>query len=76
MSFIVLDTSNPDNAANVVGRAAILFARISGYVAENGIREQLGEALAYNSDCFESAIDECFPELRVQRNTERTTGGG
>lgn len=64
MSGIKLDTRDPGKAADVAGRAAILFARVSGYIAENVIRERQGYALAYDANTFEAAIDECFPELR------------
>ena len=67
MSEIKLDTNGPDKAANVAARAAILFARVSGFIAENKIREQTGYAPAYDANCFEAAIDECFPELREPR---------
>jgi hypothetical protein len=76
MAKIKLDTSNPGKASGVLARASILFARVSGYIAENKIRESLGEALAYDSDSFEEAIAECFPETLSQRgedngNTDR-----
>lgn len=58
-----LDTSDPGKAADVAARAAILFARVSGYIAENKIRESSGHAVAYDANWFEAAIDECFPEL-------------
>ena len=60
---ISLDTSDPGKAADVAARAAILFARVSGYVAENQARMSQGHALAYLSDSFEAAIDDCFPEI-------------
>ena len=58
-----LDTRDPGKAADVAGRAAILFARVSGYIAENTIRMRCGCGVAYDSNAFEAAIDECFPEL-------------
>ena len=63
---VKLDTSDPGKAADVAGRAAILFARVSGYIAENLRRADRGAALAYDADSFEAAIDECFPELRTR----------
>ena len=66
MSYVKLNTSDPGAAADVIGRAMILFARTSGYAAANQIRESSGYALMYADDSFEAAIDECFPELREQ----------
>lgn len=68
MSNMELDTSDPGKAAEVVARSAILFAMVSGYNAENGVRSQLGQSLAYDANCFEAAIDECFPELRERKD--------
>lgn len=63
LTMITLDTSAPGKAANVAARAAILFARITGMAADNTQREHNGYAMAYDRDCFEAAIEECFPEL-------------
>jgi hypothetical protein len=59
-----IDTSDPGLAANVAARAAILFSKVSGMIAENQIREQQGQALAFDYNCFESVAEECFPELK------------
>lgn len=59
-----IKTSDPGLAANVAARASILYARVSGYNAENEIRKSHGLFLAYGDDWYESAIDECFPELQ------------
>jgi len=64
MSEVKLDTNDPGKAANVAARAAILYARVSGYNAENSMHHEQGHAIAYASDAFETAIEECFPELR------------
>ena len=61
-----LDTSDPGKAADVAARAAILYATVSGFNAENTLRERRGEALAYDSFCYEAAIDDCFPEWRAE----------
>ena len=58
-----LDTSDPGKAANVVARAAILFAQVCGYNAENSIRISRQEALAFDYNCFDGAIEDAFPEL-------------
>jgi len=60
---VSLDTSDPGLAANVAARAAILYARVSGYAAENHARMSQGHALAYLADSFEEAIADCFPEI-------------
>ena len=64
MKDIMLDTSDPGKAADVVARAAILFARVSGFNATNAQRQIQGYAIAFQDDAFEIAIDECFPERR------------
>lgn len=63
---IKIDTSDPGKAANAVARAAILFARVSGYIAENEHRKHIGCGLAYTYEFFEYAIQECFPEAAPQ----------
>jgi hypothetical protein len=70
MAKIKLDTSNPGKVADVLARASILFARVSGYITENKRRESLGEAMAYDSDSFEEAIAECFPEPPSHRGAD------
>lgn len=61
----MIDTSDPGKAANVAARAAILFARVSGFVAENQTRQQCDSALAYDAVAFENAITELFPEAET-----------
>jgi hypothetical protein len=73
MAKIKLDTSNPNKAADVLARASILFARVSGYNAENKIRAQLGKAKVYGGSAFEGAITECFPETPRQRRHDKLT---
>jgi len=61
-----IDTEDPSLAADVVARAAVLFARTSGYVAENTWQEYTGESVAYGDADFEAAIVELFPEYRKE----------
>jgi hypothetical protein len=58
----ILDTSDPGKAANVAARAAILYATVCGFNAENDIRKTRGEAMAYDQDCYAAILDDCFPE--------------
>lgn len=53
-----VDTSDPGLAARVAWAAAVLYARVSGYNAENQVRERSGSQLAYWSDSYEVAIEE------------------
>jgi len=62
-----IDTSDPGKAAGVAARAAILFARVSGYIADNRLRETQGYAPACDSIYFEAAIADCFPELSPEK---------
>ena len=70
---IKLDTSDPGKAADVFARAAILFARTSGFVADNEMRARQDYMPAYDSAMFEEAVEECFPELLAER--EKAKGG-
>ncbi len=49
---------DPGDAARAAWAAAVLYARISGYNAENDQRKVQGYAMAYVSDSYEAAIAE------------------
>ena len=63
-----IDTSDPGKAANVVARAAILFARVCGFNALNEQRRRRDEAVAYLDVAYVQAVCDCFPELKETPN--------
>lgn len=57
-----IDTSDEGLAASANARAAILYARTCGMVADNKQREHLGMSMAWNSSDFDDVVNEMFPE--------------
>jgi len=55
-----IDTSDSGKAALVFAEAAILFAKVSGYNAENMARERRGENLAYHEDSYAIAVADFY----------------
>ena len=44
-------------AALIIARAAVLSAEVAGMIAENQMRMQRDEAIAYDDEAFESVIN-------------------
>ena len=70
MPEIRIKCSDPGSAASAAARAAVLYARVCGYNAENAIRESNGHTLAYDARMFEEAIADCFPEALARAGEE------
>lgn len=58
-----IDTGNPGKASRVVGAAAVLFARVCGFNAENEIMKSRGWPLAFGKTAYDKEVDNFFAAI-------------